>query len=49
MRCGSKRPCARRETQPGSPPGKASQRRAWSFWPQPEGNGWKQRHSLLHS
>ncbi|MDZ4176605.1 MAG: hypothetical protein U1D36_19300, partial [Hydrogenophaga sp.] len=25
MRCGSKRPCARRETQPGSPPGKASQ------------------------
>ena len=41
MRCGSKRPCARRETRPGYAPGKASQRRAWPFWPQPEGNGLK--------
>ena len=41
MRCESKRSCARRETQPGSPPGQASQRGAWPFWPQPEGNGAK--------
>lgn len=39
MRCGSKSPCARRETQAGRRPGEASQRRAWPFWPQPEGNG----------
>ena len=39
MRCGSKRPCARREMQPGYPPGQASQRRARPFWPQPEGKG----------
>ena len=39
MRCGSKRSCARREPQPGLAPGKASQRGAWPFWPQPEGNG----------
>src|SRR6266536_6401167 len=41
MRCESKRSCARRETQPGSTPGQASQRGAWPFWPQPEGNGVK--------
>lgn len=30
--------CTRRETQPEYPSGKASQRRAWLFWPQPAGN-----------
>ncbi len=39
MRCGSKWLCARRETKPGCAPGKASQRGAKPFWPQPEGNG----------
>ena len=38
MRCESKRSCARRETQPDSMSGKASQRGAWPFWPQPVGN-----------
>src|SRR6185369_5660741 len=41
MRCESKRSCARRETQPDSTSGQASQRGAWPFWPQPEGNGVK--------
>src|SRR5690606_29426534 len=34
-----KRPCAGRETQTGRWPGEASQRRAWPFWLQPDGNG----------
>jgi hypothetical protein len=34
-------PQARRETQPGLSPGKASQRRLRPFWPQPFGNEWR--------